>query len=271
MWEGWSWLADSPLATSSLRDWFDIALLSFLIYGLLNVLRGTRAFQVMVGVMLLVGLYALAWIADLGTMLWVLESLFVYAVIAILILFQEDIRRVLARAGGTVFVGSGPRSTDDAQLVEEVNKAVFALASRRIGALIALERAASLQRFCEGAHPVDAVVTTELLQALFHPTSPVHDGAVVISRGRISRAGVFLPISLSKDLPKIYGTRHRAAIGLTARTDAVCLLVSEERGTVAVVAGGGVLPVVDTNDLRQRLQEVLDAPAPAATDEVDRD
>lgn len=265
----WSWLADSPFATASWRDWIDIGVLTFLIYSVFNILRGTRALQVSVGILLLGLVYVVAALLELDTLHWVLDNLFVYAVLGLLILFQEDIRRVLASAGGTVFAGGGARSTDDAQLLEEVNKAVFALASRRIGALIALERAAALERFSEGAHPIDAVVTTELLQALFHPTSPVHDGAVVVSRGRVTRAGVFLPISLSRDLPKVYGTRHRAAIGLTSRTDAVCLLVSEERGTVAVVAGGGVLPVVDTNDLRQRLQEVLDTPAPQVTEEED--
>src|SRR5690606_38168227 len=121
-----------------------------------------------------------------------------------------------------------------ANLAEEIGKAVFSLANRKVGALIAVERDASLDPFSEGGHPVDAVLSSELLQPIFHPSSPLHDGAVVVARGRISRAGVFLPISLSKTLPKVYGTRHRAAIGLTERTDAICLLASEERGTVAV-------------------------------------
>jgi diadenylate cyclase len=164
---------------------------------------------------------------------------------------------VLARAGGTVFTRGGTRALEDANLLEEIVKAVFLLASRRIGALVALERSAALDAFCEGSHMVDAMVSSELLQSIFHPSSPIHDGAVVIRNDRISRAGAFLPISLSKHLPKAYGTRHRAAIGLTERADAVCLLVSEERGTVAVVLGGRVIPVVDTNDLRQRLQEAL--------------
>jgi diadenylate cyclase len=109
----------------------------------------------------------------------------------------------------------------------------------------------------EGAHPVDAVVATELLQSIFHPSSPLHDGAVVIAEGRIVAAGVFLPISLSKDLGRSWGTRHRAAIGLSEETDGLCVVVSEERGTVALVSRGEVTPIADTNDLRQRLVEKL--------------
>ncbi|MCB9681561.1 MAG: TIGR00159 family protein [Alphaproteobacteria bacterium] len=264
--EWWDWLATSPLGTASVIDWVDVGLLAAAVYMVLRVLRGTRAFQSLIGLLLLGFVYLLSSALGLTTLHWVLDNLFVYAVLALIILFQEDIRRVLAQAGGTVFVGStNPQGLTDANLVEEVIKAVFALASRRIGALVALQRNAELEPFCEGAHPLDAIVTTELLQALFHPTSPVHDGAVVIRHGRIAKAGVFLPISLSKGLPKVYGTRHRAAIGLTERTDAVCLLVSEERGTVAVVTDGKVDPVSDPNDLRQKLQEALgQVPHPAA-------
>lgn len=251
-----SWLP-SLLSTFTWTDVVDVLLLTTTIYLALRVLKGTRAFQSMVGLLLLGGVYLFSASFGLDTLHFVLDSLFVYLVLVLIILFQEDIRRVLAQAGGTLFQGQGQRAMADANLMEEIIKAVFALANRRIGALVALERAAALEPFAEGAHPIDAVVTTELLQALFHPTSPVHDGAVIVSRGRIAKAGVFLPISLSKTLPKIYGTRHRAAIGLTERTDAICLLVSEERGTVAVVRDGVVDPVVDPNDLRQKVQEIF--------------
>jgi diadenylate cyclase len=251
------WLWQSPLGTVGLVDWVDITVLAAAIYLVLRVLRGTRAAQSLVGLLLLGAVYLASGLLGLSTVHWVLDNVVVYAVLGLIILFQEDIRRVLAEAGGRVFTGSGQRSTADAGLVEEIVKAVFLLASRKIGALVAVERRASLHTFSESALPVDAVVTREVLQALFHPSSPVHDGAVVIGGGRISKAGVFLPISLSKGLPKVYGTRHRAAIGLTERTDAVGVLVSEERGTVAVVVDGRVEPMVDENDLRQRLQELL--------------
>lgn len=244
-----------PFTTASWMDIVDVVLLSFLVYSMLNVLRGTRAFQSVVGIGLLAVVYLLARFGGLTASAWVFDGLSLYAVLGFIILFQEDIRHVLARAGGTVF--NPGQHTSDALLMEEVIKAVFALASRRIGALVAIEREASLRTFLEGAHAIDGQVSTELLQCVFHPSSPIHDGAVVIVGGRVKAACVFLPISLSKSLPKIYGTRHRAAIGLTERTDSVCLLVSEERGTVAVVRDGQVIPVSDANDLRQRLQEEL--------------
>ncbi|MEO0601905.1 MAG: DNA integrity scanning protein DisA nucleotide-binding domain protein, partial [Myxococcota bacterium] len=135
---------------------------------------------------------------------------------------------------------------------------------RRIGALIVIERTMPLERFTEGAHSVDAVVSTELLQSVFHPSSPLHDGAIVVSGERIVAAGVFLPISLSKELSRAWGTRHRAAIGVSEESDALCLVVSEERGTVALVKRGTVTPVADANDLRQQLVEKLDETDPSA-------
>lgn len=252
------------LGTATWSDGLDVLVLAAAVYQVLRVLRGTRAFQSLVGLTLLFVVYVMAGVLDLATLRWVLDNVFVYAVLGLLILFQEDIRRVLADAGGSIFTGSGARALTDANLIEEIVQAVFALAHRRIGALIVIERSGGLDTLTEGASSVDAEITTELLQAIFHPSSPLHDGAVVVSGGRIAKAGVFLPITLSKALPKVYGTRHRAAIGLTERNDAVALLVSEERGTVSIVSGGVVVPVVDENDLRVKLQEVLGAAQPRA-------
>lgn len=246
---------DSPFSTATWVDWLDIVLLAWLVYRGLLLIRGTRAMQSLLGLALLGIVYLASDVAGLTALHYVLDNLFVYLVIAMLILFQEDIRRALARAGGTVFGRrAGPA---DANLLEEVVRAVFELARRKIGALIALERDATLDPFVEGAHPVEARVTTELLQSIFHPSSPLHDGAVVVSEGRVVAAGVFLPITLSKDVSRSYGTRHRAAIGLTEATDAVALVVSEERGTVALVEGGQVTAIADADDLRARLQERL--------------
>ncbi|MFK7928189.1 MAG: diadenylate cyclase CdaA, partial [Myxococcota bacterium] len=251
-----AWLDASPLATADPMDWVDIALLSWLFYRVLLFLRGTRALQSLLGLAVLGVIYLVSDDIGLNTLHWVLDNLFVWVALAIVILFQEDIRRALARAGGTLF-GRTQRATD-AQVLEEVIRACFALAKRKIGALIAIERTADLEPFAEGAHQMDALVTTELLQAIFHPTSPIHDGAVILVGSRAHSAGVFLPISLSKQVSRAYGTRHRAAIGLTEDTDAICLVVSEERGTVSLVQAGEVIPMVDANDLRQRLREGLE-------------
>jgi diadenylate cyclase len=261
-----SWLLDSPLATATWVDWFDIVLMTGGIYLVLTWIRGTRAMQSLIGLGLLAGIYFVSEMVGISTLHWVLDHLFVYLVIALIILFQEDIRRALAQAGGTVYTRS--KRVSDANLIEEVIRAVFALSSRRIGALVALERSASLERYIDGAHIIDSRVSTELLVSIFHPSGPIHDGAVVIADQRIVAAGVFLPISHSKQLPKVYGTRHRAAIGFTEQNDAVCLLVSEERATVAIVSGGVVTPVADENDLRQHLQEFLELAAFAHAGEV---
>jgi diadenylate cyclase len=246
-----------PLLSARWRDWLDILLLAFVLYRLFLVIQGTRAVQSLLGLGLLGALYLLSGIAGLSAVHWVLDELFVYVVIAVLILFQDDIRRVLARAGGTLFSRGSLAAPSQANVMEEVVKAVFTLAHRKIGALIAIERQASLERYVEGAQPLDAVVSSSILLALFHPSSPLHDGAIVIAHGRVVAAGVFLPISLSKEVARTWGTRHRAAIGLSEETDGLCLVVSEERGTVALVSRGDITPVADANDLRRLLVEKL--------------
>lgn len=264
-----SWLVDwyrsSPFSTATVVDWIDILLLSWLIYRGLLLIRGTRAMQSLLGLGLLGGIYLLAEWLGLSALHWILDNLFVYVILVLLILFQEDIRRALARAGGTLF-GRFGATPSDANLMQEVIKAVFALAQRKIGALVAIERKASLEPYCSGAHELHAQVSGELLQSIFHPSSPIHDGAVVLRGDRLVAAGVFLPLSLSKDIQKAYGTRHRAAIGLTEATDAIVLVVSEERGTVALVQDGEITPVADADDLRERLLDTMERPQAEAVE-----
>lgn len=250
------WWRESPFATATWSDWIDIGLLAAGVYWALTVIRGTRAMQSLVGLSILGGLYAISDLSGLSAIHWVLDTLSVYLALAVLILFQDDIRRALAGAGGTFFSRSARPA--QAPVLEEVVKACFSLAQRKIGALIVFERAGSLSGYTDGANRLDARVSTELLLSVFHPSSPLHDGAVVIGGNRIIAAGVFLPITLSADLIGKFGTRHRAAIGLSEVTDGLCLVVSEERGTVTVVDGGALAPVADPNDLRQRLAEKLE-------------
>jgi diadenylate cyclase len=250
------WLHESPFATATWVDWVDITLLALVIYWTLTVIRGTRAMQSLIGLGLLGALYLLSRVTGLAAIHWVLDNLSVYLVLAVLILFQDDIRRALAGAGGTLFTRTTRPS--EASVLEEVIKACFSLAGRRIGALVVFERTGSLHDYLAAAHRVDAAVSTELLQAVFHPSSPLHDGAVVITGARVAAAGVFLPIALGEEVSRTLGTRHRAAIGLTEVTDGVCLVVSEERGTVTLVDHGELVPVADPNDLRHRLAERLE-------------
>ena len=245
------------LSTIHWNDVADIAILSYVLYRTLMILKGTRAFQSLLGLAFVGLVYALAQQFHLYTLHFLLEKFFVYIVLAVIILFQNDIRQGLARAGGRLFKSFAARP--ETSMLEDVVRACFALASRRMGALIAIQRTATLDDYVEPALDLDARVTQELLLSIFHPTSPLHDGAVVVQAGRLAAAKVFLPLSLSKDVSRFFGTRHRAALGLTEETDAVVLIVSEERGTVSLAMSGALTPVGDINELRQRLQEIFAA------------
>ena len=234
-------------------DVLDIGLLWYVVYRALMLVRGTRAFQSLLGLMVAVVLYFLSERLELYAVHWVLENFFLYIVLAVIILFQSDIKRGLAGAGGRLFPTFSAQPAQSA--MEEIIRASFLMASRRIGALIALEREASLEDYADGGNRLDARVSSELFLATFHPTSPLHDGAAVVRKDRVLAAKVFLPLSLSKDVSRFYGTRHRAAIGLTEETDAVVVIVSEERGTVSLVTHGVVQPVADQNEMRERLLE----------------
>lgn len=246
---------DSVFASLGARDVLDIALIAFIIYRTLLVLKGTRAFQSLIGLLGLGVLYLLARWLDLYSVRWVLDKFFVYLVLAVLILFQQDIRTGLARAGGRFFTGFN--TVRESSMHEEVVQAAFALASRRIGALIVIERGASLAELVDGGTRVDGEVSQDLLLSIFHPTSPLHDGAAVLQKGRLAAAKVFLPLSLSRDIARYFGTRHRAALGLSEETDAAIIVVSEERGTVSLVMAGALTPVADTHQLRECLQQVF--------------
>ena len=246
---------DSVFASLGARDVLDIALIAFIIYRTLLVLKGTRAFQSLIGLLGLGVLYLLARWLDLYSVRWVLDKFFVYLVLAVLILFQQDIRTGLARAGGRFFTGFS--TVRASSMHEEVVQAAFALASRRIGALIVIERGASLAELVDGGTRVDGEVSQDLLLSIFHPTSPLHDGAAVLQKGRLAAAKVFLPLSLSRDIARYFGTRHRAALGLSEETDAAIIVVSEERGTVSLVMAGALTPVADTHQLRECLQQVF--------------
>ncbi len=265
---GWLW------ESLQWNDVVDIGIMSYLLYRALLILKGTRALQSLVGLVAILGLYVLAEQFELVSLHWLLEKFLVYIVLAVIILFQKDIRRGLARAGGRLFVG-GRSDPGSASMREELIKACFAMASRRVGALVAIERSADLDEYVERATVIDALVSHELLSAIFHPTSPLHDGAVVVQKNRISAAQVFFPLSLSKEIARFFGTRHRAAIGLTEETDAVAIIVSEERGTVSLVVNGRIIPTANANELREQIQEMLqtvpEAREPESVPETDPD
>ena len=174
-----------------------------------------------------------------------------------MIIFQHDIRRALTKVGRGVFFPHLGR-WEETQVLEEVSKTATACASKRIGALIVLERETGLENYVEIGRPIDAKATKDLLVSIFMPGSPLHDGAVIIHNGRVVAAGCFLPLTLSPDVDRDVGTRHRAALGLTEETDAVVVVVSEQTGKVSVVEAGLISAAEDAAALRRLLNEALE-------------
>ena len=237
------------------RDTLDIALVAFGIYWLLILLRGTRAVQIMVGLFVLIGALVASQVFELVTTELILNALLAPGVIILVVLFQHDIRRALARMGRGFFRPIA--AEQESQVVEEVVRAAQTLSKRRIGALVVLERETGLADQLEAGISIDAEVSKDLLVSIFVPSSPLHDGAVVVQHGRLATAGAILPLTLKDNLPDGVGTRHRAAVGITEETDAVVVVVSEETASISVVMGGEIIYGLDAPRLRKVLVEVL--------------
>ncbi|MFK7988762.1 MAG: diadenylate cyclase CdaA [Sandaracinaceae bacterium] len=235
-------------------DVLDILLVAYLFYRVLLLIRGTRAMQMGIGIVLVFLVYTVARNVGLITLFTILDGLLTYVVLIIIVLFQNDIRRALMRVGSRPFFRRG-QSARESQVIEEVVKASQALAQKRIGALMVFERDASLDEFIEHGTKLDAQVSKELLYSIFVPSyeNPMHDGAVLIRDGRLHEAGVFLPLTESQKVDRSLGTRHRAAIGISEETDCVVLVVSEERGSASLCFNGNIIRDLDTNMLRQAL------------------
>lgn len=238
-------------------DILDISLMSLVLYRLLLIVKGTKAAQMLTGL----GILLLASLAsrylELFTIDWLVQSFWAQIVIAIIVLFQPEIRRALAHMGEAQFLNFA--SAEELKSLEEIVRASISLANRKIGALIVIERDTSLKDFVEIGTSLDARVSKELLLSIFHPSSPIHDGAVIIKGNRIAAAGCFLPITLSSDLSKSLGTRHRAGIGLTEETDAVAVIISEETGMISFALGGKMEERIDMGTLRDMLTDIFTA------------
>jgi diadenylate cyclase len=239
-----------------LLDVLDIALVSVIVYRLLLIIKGTKAAQMLIGLGVLIVASLLSRYFELNTVGWLIESFWAQAVIAIIILFQPEIRKALAQMGEAQFLHTFTPA-EELKSLEEIVRASVALANRKIGALIAIERDTSLKDFVEIGTPLDAKVSKELLISIFHPTSPIHDGAVVIKGNRVIAAGCFLPITLSPEVSRSLGTRHRAGIGLAEETDAVIIVVSEETGMISLAIDGKLETNLDMGKLRNILTELF--------------
>lgn len=237
-------------------DAIDIMLVSFLVYKLLQLIRGSRAVQMVVGTLVLVVLYFASRWAQLETVNWLLRNSLAYIGFAIIVLYQAELRKVLANLGkAQLFRFLNQPSSHGT--IDEIVFATMALARRKTGAIIVIERDIGLRSYIEGGIILDAVLTYDLLVSIFNPKSPLHDGAVIVQGKRVAAAACFLPLTISLHLPKELGTRHRAAIGITEDTDAVAIVVSEETGTVSYVVNGSILGKIGAEELRARLRHVL--------------
>jgi diadenylate cyclase len=238
-------------------DILDILIVAVLIYEFLKLIRGTRAVQMALGSVLVLLLFYVSRLAPLQTVNWLIRNLLVYVGFAAIVIFQHDIRRALANLGRAPFFRYFTRAETVDEMIEEVGVAATMLASKKIGAIIAVEREIGLRNYIESGIPLDAAVTYDLLVTIFQTGSPLHDGAVVIQEGRVAAAACFLPLTVNPKLDRDLGTRHRAAIGLTEESDAVAVVVSEERGEISVVVDGRIERNVDAEHLRARLQALL--------------
>jgi diadenylate cyclase len=241
----------------SWSDALDIGLVSFLIYELLLLIRGTRAVQMALSGGFLILLFFLSRWLQLETVNWVIRNLATYVVFAIIVLFQADIRRALAHFGRAPFFRYFERAESAAETIEEIAVAASTLAARRIGAIIVIERQIGLRNYIEGGIPLDATVTYDLLASIFQPGSPLHDGAVIVQADRIAAAACFLPLSVNPRVSRDLGTRHRAALGLTEENDAIAIVVSEETGSISLVMNGDIERGLTADALKTRLRSLL--------------
>src|SRR5687767_15946771 len=246
-------------------DLLDIALVSFLMYELLLLIRGTRAVQMALSGLFLLGLFFVSRWLQLETVNWVIRNLATYVVFAIIVLFQSDIRRALAHFGRAPFFRYFERASSADETIEELVVAVTTLATRRIGAIIAIERQIGLRNYIEGGIPLDALVTYDLMASIFQPGSPLHDGAAIIQGDRVAAAACFLPLSVNPLVSRQLGTRHRAALGLTEENDAVAIVVSEESGAISLAISGALERGVEAAMLRRRLESLLNVRARSDT------
>ena len=234
----------------------DILVVAFLVYEFLKLIKGTRAIPMLIAVVLLAAAFWLAHLEQLRTVDWLVTTLFPYAVFALIVVFGAEIRHALARLGRRLSTTrSGVFGASDSY--EDIVLAAAHFSQTATGALIVIEREIGLRTFIESGVPLDANLSYDLLITIFRPSAPLHDGAVIVQKGRIAAAACFLPLSMNPVLSTQFGTRHRAAIGITEETDAVSVVVSEETGSISIAVGGSIERDITVEYLRERLSELL--------------
>ena len=236
-------------------DFIDIVVLFLIIYNLILLLQGTRSFQILLGLLVLLSLYYAAQILKLNSILWVYQNLLQYIVVLLVIIFQADIRNALANFGKTGFFR---KNVEYARYIERIIKTINFIRQQKQGLIIAFERKISLGEYSKTGVDIQAITTSTLLSSIFSKKSPLHDGAVIIdSKFSIVAASCIFPLSPRIDLEFSYGTRHRAAIGLTELTDALVLVVSEETGKISLFVEGVVKRNINIKKTRELLKKYL--------------
>lgn len=246
----------------SLISVIDILLVAVVIYELLSLIRGTRAALMLVGVAGLVIAFYIARLGELTTLNWLISTLLPYTVFALIVVFAPELRLALTRLGRRLTL-SRSSGSDDAY--DDIVLAANLFCQNQTGALMVIEREIGLRTYIESGVPLDAKLSYDLLASIFRPSAPLHDGAVIIQKDRISAAACFLPLSMNPVLSTQLGTRHRAGIGVTEETDAIAVIVSEETGGVSIAVGGKIERELSIDQLRERLGQLLHRYVPPAT------
>jgi diadenylate cyclase len=247
------------LSQIKITDIIDILIVSYVIYKMILLVRGTRAVQLLKGIFVVLLTWGLSTLFNLYTLQWLMNQMFTFGVLAIIIIFQPELRRALEQLGrGKLFMRSSAEDDGDYSLrIGEVIKAVNYLSRRKIGALIVFERETGLNDYVESGIQIGSQISSEILTNIFIPNTPLHDGAVMIRKNTLLAAGCYLPLSENPFISKELGTRHRAAIGMSEVSDAVCVAVSEETGQVSLAFHGQIVRDIKEESLISKLFDEL--------------
>ena len=249
------------ISAFSIVDVIDIALISFVCYRLLLLMKGTRAVYMMISIFLLLILLRFSQLMELRVTSWILTNSATYIVLILVVVFQPEIRRALAYIGESRLFGS--TTNLNAQVVDELVRSATILANRQIGALIIIQRNTVLTPYVQVGQKLDSLISRDLLLSIFIPYSPLHDGAVILENTRISYAGCILPLTKREDLAQMYGTRHRAAIGISEQADCIAIVVSEETGKISLALNGEITRDYTYATLKKKINEILESDKPS--------
>ncbi|WP_251920278.1 diadenylate cyclase CdaA [Ligilactobacillus salivarius] len=245
------------ITTQHLINLLDVAVVWYAIYKLMMLLRGTKAVQLFKGIVVIVIIKLLSWYIGLSTVSWIMDQVINWGIIAIIIIFQPEIRRGLEHLGRGTFVHNCKQGAEEEKMVKALDQAIQYMSKRRIGALITIQMNTGLEDYIETGIKLDADITGALLINIFIPNTPLHDGAVIIKDNKIAVAAAYLPLSESNLIPKALGTRHRAAVGISEVTDALTIVVSEETGGVTITKNSELLRDLTQNDYLKLLRNEL--------------